>query len=85
MAESENEKMKKKIELSNTVDIEQIETENKNIKKQIEKLTQESEIAKIAKLEIDEEITKNKYLIENIQTENRRLKDEHRYEHSSLV
>ena len=77
MAESENEKLKKQLATTNVVDIEEIQNQNKQLIIDVQNLTHEIETSKVAKLEIDEEITRSKYQIENAQAENRRLKDEH--------
>ena len=77
IAENENEKLKSQLDKTQAGDLENISSENLKLSNQNDRYSAEIEELKLAKLELDEQSTKQKYQIENLEAENRRLKDEH--------
>ena len=78
IAENENQKLKQQLASTQAGDLENISTENAKLSNQISRYSAEIEELKLAKLELDEQTTKQKYQIENFEAENRRLKAEHK-------
>ena len=77
MAETQNEQMRKQLENAQVTDFEAVQAEKDKYENLVKRLSHEIEELKVTKLELDENVTKSKYQIENAQSENRRLRDEH--------
>ena len=78
IAENENQKLKQQLASTQAGDLENISSENAKLSNQNSRYSAEIEELKLAKLELDEQTTKQKYQIENFEAENRRLKAEHK-------
>ena len=78
IAENENQKLKQQLASTQAGDLENISSENAKLSNQNSRFSAEIEELKLAKLELDEQTTKQKYQIENFEAENRRLKAEHK-------
>ena len=77
IAETQNEQYRKQLEESKVHDFEAVSAEKEKYEALVKRMSQEIEELKVTKLELDESVTKSKYQIENAQSENRRLRDEH--------
>ena len=78
IAENENQKLKQQLASTQAGDLENISSENAKLSTLNSRYSAEIEELKLAKLELDEQTTKQKYQIENFEAENRRLKAEHK-------
>ena len=78
IAENENQKLKQQLASTQAGDLENISSENAKLSSLNSRYSAEIEELKLAKLELDEQTTKQKYQIENFEAENRRLKAEHK-------
>ena len=77
IAETQNEQMRAQLEAAQVADLESVQAEKEKYESLVKRLSHEIEELKVTKLELDENVTKSKYQIENAQSENRRLRDEH--------
>ena len=59
--------MKAQLATTNAVEFEEVKKEKEKLTTLVEKLNAEIEILKVTKLDLDEQVTKSKYQIENCQ------------------